>query len=108
MIGRGQREVHCAVYTKRILFIYKVCIIEVCIQKVYFFCWNDDLVFCILFVYFTVCTFCILYFVVCLLCRNCAYLEYTFSIQKVYSMKVLIIMKNYTKSILLEYTFCIK
>ena len=60
MIGRGQREVHCAVYTKSILFVYKMCIIEVCIQKVYFFCWNDDLVFCILFVYFTVYTFCIL------------------------------------------------
>ena len=41
-----------------------MCIVEVCIQKVYFFCWNDDLVFCnILFVYFTVYTFCTLYFV---------------------------------------------
>ena len=60
MIGRGQRQVHCAVYTKSILFVYKMCIIEVCIQKVYFFGWNDDLVFCILFVYFTVYTFCIL------------------------------------------------
>ena len=49
MIGRGQTEVHCAVYTKSILFVYKMCIIEVCIQKVYCFGWNDDLVFCILF-----------------------------------------------------------
>ena len=50
-------------------------------------------------VYFLYTLHCMLfvYFVICLLWRNCAYLEYTFTIQKVYSIDILRSLKNIQK-----------
>ena len=66
MIGRGQKEVHCAVYTKSILFVYKFVLLKFVYKKYILFAGMMIQCF-VYFLYTSKCTL-FIYFVVCLLC----------------------------------------